>query len=275
MTPGHRSATSHFVPSPPGPSTHPRTYFPRRSVPPPASCKPTCSCFRPLLAGSWGHFGQRPLFCLLGPGIPSACRAALSFQLLRTLAGRGREGVAIRPRCFFPASPLREPEPFPWAIETHPRSQRVPDSRGALGRNPRDAATHVGPAAGVGQPGCHCWLEKRESYSPFHPPPGSAEGGWWLLLLCSLESRRAQRQLCPRAPSTPLEGWDRPTHGDPHPLGSCPGLHPAPPGPWLSWRCLRSGGSRLRRRGWSGEQVSCIYQAPAMGLGLTGGALWP
>lgn len=48
----------------------------------PAFCKPTCSCFQPLFPGSWGHFGHGLLFCLLGPGIHTACGAALSLRNL-------------------------------------------------------------------------------------------------------------------------------------------------------------------------------------------------
>lgn len=108
----------------------------------------------------------------------------------------------------------------------------------------------MGPAAGVGQPGCHCWLEKRETQGQSHPPPGSAEGGWWLPLRYSLESRRARRQLCPKAPSTSLGGGGGGLGSNSSPWGPAPLFFGLLTDPWGTRepQAGRAGSSLSQRR---------------------------
>lgn len=121
---------SHTSPPTPHPRTQPRTDPSYPSIPTPhlipASCKPICTCFQLLLRGSWGHFGHRLLFCLLGPGIHFAFGAAICCWLPGVLWGVTNG----------PIFPLREPKPLPWAGGTHPPWPACPRLQGHPGLKP-------------------------------------------------------------------------------------------------------------------------------------------
>lgn len=68
--------------------------------------------------------------------------------------------------------------------------------------------------------------------------PSSSAGGWGMGFI------GGALYLGPCPPGAGL-GRGQPVQRGPHPLGSCPGLHPALPRPWLSWRRLRSSRSRV------------------------------